>query len=68
MILLSLIEVAIIAISITLESTKKVFISKTFYCLWILYHALFILLNLSLQFGEACDTIYPDSYLKSESL
>jgi hypothetical protein len=63
-ILLSVVEVGLVLCSIALQSYKKIFISKTFYSLWLIYHSLFILLNFSLYFGFLADNFYYDPGLK----
>ena len=68
MALLSIVEVLEIIIVIPMETTKKVFILKTFYCLELLFNFLFILLNFSFYFAFASDSIYYDSALKEIAL
>lgn len=68
LILLSIIEVIEAVITILVESKKRVFISKIFYSLELTINFLFVLLNFSLYFGVACDTIYSDSAMKSMAL
>ena len=57
LIMLSVIEVIEAVITILVESKKKVFISKIFYSLELVINFLFVLLNFSLYFGVACDTL-----------
>lgn len=64
LLLLSVAEALVLVILIVWESTAEAFVSKVFYCLELIYHFLFILLNLSLYFGSAAESTYFAEELK----
>lgn len=49
LLLLSAVELAVILAALALETRNRIFVSKTFYCLWLFYHFSFILLNTALH-------------------
>ena len=61
LILLTIVEAIIVVLIFLLEATKGIFISKIFYIEWLVYHCLFIPLNMSLYLSYLCDTVYKDA-------
>lgn len=51
-----------------MQQRSRIFVSKTFYCLWLTYHLLFVVLNLSLYFGFVCNEFPEYSDAKSIAL
>ena len=52
--LLCLIQAIVIIVTIYLETHKKIFLNKIFYLLWLTYHILFVLFNLTIYFWYVC--------------
>lgn len=50
------VEVMVLVITLILQQKQNIFISKSFYSMFLVYHFLFIFHNLSLYFGYICDS------------